>query len=118
MFKSGTPASDIPLKWMAQHAVRDGLIVRPRAFATVQRQVTTAAATGPIHTNGRAWLLLGRRTRTDPPRALVHASVRTRVEADPRYARGRLPHATYVDERWLTGVQPAAERPQPPESGC
>jgi uncharacterized protein (DUF2235 family) len=101
MFEAGAHLSDIPLKWMAQNAVKAGLIVRDRAYADVQ-QVSEVDATGSIHKMGVAWVLLGRNRRRVPQGASVHASVANRVRVDPSYAK-RIPRdAVYVDNDWLT----------------
>lgn len=98
-FPAGAHLSDIPLKWMVEHAVNAGLLVRPRAFSKA-RQVTDADAIGAIHGMSPWWLLLGSRRRKVPAGASVHASVERRIEVDHRYSK-RLPQdVVYVDRDW------------------
>lgn len=105
-FADGAPLSDIPLKWMAEHAVANGLLVRQDAYDRA-RDVTDAAATdrkatGAIHTNGRVWALLGYRRRELPDGARVHRSVARRIERDPGYARHLPASVVFVDDGWST----------------
>jgi uncharacterized protein (DUF2235 family) len=99
MFEKGTRLSDIPLKWMAEHAVKADLLVRKRAYGEAS-QVDDAKATGPVHAMAMSWHLLGTRRRRIPNGAKVHASVASRLQTDPAYAR-RLPaQHSFVDENW------------------
>lgn len=99
MFAEGTRLSDIPLKWMADEALAAGLLVRTGRFAAMSKLEGVDPA-GPIHTNNPAWRLLGAGRRTVPGNALIHASVRDRIAADPGYAK-RLPaEPTFVYDDW------------------
>jgi hypothetical protein len=101
MFATGTRLSDIPLKWMADEAVANGLLVRPNAYADMSK-LEGVDPTGPFHVMPRWWQLLGPGRRTVPETALIHASVRERVAKDPGYAK-RLPQAPkYVCDDWRT----------------
>jgi uncharacterized protein (DUF2235 family) len=101
MFATGTPLSDIPLKWMADEAVGAGLLVRRQAFNEMA-QLPGVDPTGPIHVMSRWWRLLGPGSRTVPATALIHASVKDRLDKDPNYAR-RLPNTpNFVNADWRT----------------
>jgi uncharacterized protein (DUF2235 family) len=99
MFEHGSRLSDIPLKWMARKAVNEGLIVRPRGYAKIQK-VGDDEATGSVHAMGRAWVLLGTHRRTVPAGGHVHASVQRRIAVDPRYASRVPTDAVFVDRDW------------------
>jgi uncharacterized protein (DUF2235 family) len=102
MFPTGARLSDIPLKWIAQEAVRAGLLVDPTAFSTAQEQVTADDATGAIHTMPWIWLLAGgRRLRKVPPGATVHGSVADRLAAHPTYAKRVPADHTIADTGWV-----------------
>jgi uncharacterized protein (DUF2235 family) len=99
MFATGTQLSDIALKWMADEAVANGLLVRPSAYAQMSK-LEGVDPTGPWHKMPSVWQLLGPGRRKVPDDALIHASVRERVTKDPDYAK-RLPKAPkYVCDDW------------------
>jgi uncharacterized protein (DUF2235 family) len=99
MFAEGALLSDIPLKWMADEALTNGLHLRRRAYSAAAKLDGVDPA-GEIHCNSRLWKLLGPGGRTVPEGAFVHASVEERVKADPAYA-ARLPITfTYTDLDW------------------
>jgi uncharacterized protein (DUF2235 family) len=99
-YASGTPLSDIPLKWMADEAIDHGLLVRSAGYADIVDLASVVDPTGPIHKNGLLWKVLGPGCRKVPPGALIHASVEERVRAQPSYEK-QLPKArTYVDQDW------------------
>jgi hypothetical protein len=101
MFATGTRLSDIALKWMADEALDEGLIVRPGAYAAMSKLDGVDPA-GPWHKMSRWWKVLGPGRRTVPNDALIHASVRDRVAKDSKYAK-RLPEApNYVYDDWRT----------------
>lgn len=101
MFAKGALLSNIPLKWMADEAVKAGLLVRPRKYHEIARLDGVDPA-GIPHSNNRLWRLLGPGRRTVPRDALIHASVRDRVERDPEYLE-RLPLTPhYVCDDWRT----------------
>jgi hypothetical protein len=55
-----------------------------------------------MHRMGWIWALATYRTRTVPPGARVHTSVRDRLEKDPSYRR-RIPDSVvWENERWQT----------------
>jgi hypothetical protein len=87
MFDSGTPLSDIPLKWMVDEAIDHGLLVRPAGYANVVALTDVVDPTGPIHKNGLLWKVLGPGRRKVPEGALIHASVEDRAKADPSTRR-------------------------------
>ena len=101
MFAAGTRLSDIALKWMADEAVAQGLLVRRTAYADMSK-LEGVDPTGPWHQMSRWWKVLGPGRRKVPADALIHASVRDRVEKDPNYAK-RLPKTPkYVCDDWRT----------------
>ena len=79
--------ADISLKWIADGAMAAGLRLRPRSYRK-WCALTPEHAVGTIHRMGRIWALATYRTRTVPPGARVHASVRDRIEKQPGYQRG------------------------------
>jgi uncharacterized protein (DUF2235 family) len=100
-FEDDPRLADISLKWIADGAMAAGLLLKPRAYRR-QCTLTPDHAAGTIHRMGRIWGLAAYRTRRVPGDARVHASVRARIEHDPRYRR-RLPGAVqWEDERWQT----------------
>jgi uncharacterized protein (DUF2235 family) len=101
MFPKGAHLSDIPFKWMAQHAVASGLRVHPDRFAEAQREVTKDDATGDPHHMSPFWLLSGwPHRRVVPPDAKVHSSVKLRLAAHPSYQRRVPSSVSYIDENW------------------
>ncbi len=101
MFAEGALLSDISLKWMADEGLAKGLLLRRRAYSAAAKLDGVDPA-GEIHRNNRFWKLLGPGGRTVPEGALVHASVKERVNADPAYA-ARLPSTfTYTNGDWRT----------------
>ena len=111
MFDTGTRLSDLPLKWIAQDAVRHGLWVRPQKFKAAQR-VDPAIATGPIHKMNRSWRLLGTRSRLLPEDAVIHDSVARRIKGDSAYGMRVPASVTAVDPDWDTSLMSA---PRPPK---
>jgi uncharacterized protein (DUF2235 family) len=105
MFPTGAQLSNIPFKWMVQHAVRAGLRVDRGGYQAAQRGVSETDAVGDVHRMSPVWLLAGgRRLRVVPPGAVVHSSVEQRLQASPRY-RKRVPDTvSHVDPDWLTSV--------------
>lgn len=105
MFTKGARLSDIPLKWMVQHARAAGLApIVARTCAQYMSQVDDDCATGAPHVMSPVWRALGRKHRTVPPQAQLHASVETRMAKDPSYrTRARIPDSVvFVDPDWRT----------------
>lgn len=99
MFATGTRLSDIALKWMTDEAVGAGLLVRPDAYAQMS-QLTDVDPTGDHHVMPWWWNLMGPGRRTVPDTAMIHASVKERVQKDSRYG-ARLPESPkYVCDDW------------------
>jgi uncharacterized protein (DUF2235 family) len=110
-FEDDPKLADISLKWMAEGAMGAGVLLKPRTYRR-RCALTPEHAMGTIHRMGRIWALAGYRTRTVPPGARVHASVRHRAERDPGYRR-RLPGGVvWENERWQAVVTPPG-----PQSG-
>jgi uncharacterized protein (DUF2235 family) len=101
MFPTGAHLSDIPLKWMIDEATTYGLLVSKRRYLQVC-DVSLDDAIGEAHQMSRWWRLLGSHHRKAPDGALVHASVRERIAADPDYRSRLPPRVQYVDEDWMT----------------
>ena len=99
VFATGTRLSDIPLKWIADEAVKAGLLVRPIRYAQMSA-LDGVDPTGPWHKMSWVWQLLGPGRRTLPAAAQIHASVRERVEKDPDYGNRIPSDATYVYDDW------------------
>lgn len=106
MFAEGTRLSDIALKWMADEAVAQGLLVRRKAYADAS-DLSAVDPAGPIHKMSSAWRLLGARKRKVPEGAKLHASIEARLSADPSYAKELPAKYEFVDPEW------AAPRPMP-----
>jgi uncharacterized protein (DUF2235 family) len=102
MFEQGARLSDIPLKWMAEHAVAAGLLVDEDAYDAASH-VDDSMATGAPHVMSKGWFFLGfYRHRKIPEGAKLHASVALRAQGDSKYAK-KLPKTfTVVDEDWRT----------------
>ena len=92
---------DITLNWMAEGARKAGLEFRDdRPFPVL----TPGHAVGLVHKMGWIWALAYYRTRPIPPGAKVHASVRVRMEQQPKYARGRIPaDVQWAESDWVSG---------------
>ncbi len=102
--------STITLKWMLEGAVREGVMVRPRAAAAACT-VGEADASATIHRRGWAWILLGTYHRKVPAEAFVHSSVRARMLADPGY---KAPASVqWADPDWAG--KPVFDRPARPD---
>lgn len=99
MFAEGALLSDIPLKWMVDEAISKGLLVRPLLYSKAAK-LTGVDPTAPIHTNSPWWRILGRRRRQIPGGALIHASVKERVSADPNYLTHLPADFSYIDHDW------------------
>ena len=79
---------NISMRWMLDGAIAEGLRVRKQAYRN--RYTLSEIVERPMHANSFAWRLAGFRHRRIPEGARVHASVYTRMAADPHY-RPRLP---------------------------
>ncbi|MFF9653301.1 DUF2235 domain-containing protein [Streptomyces sp. NPDC014622] len=92
--------STITLKWITDEVCQD-LVFRPGAYAEACA-VTEEFADAAIHHNGPFWILVGRRSRRVPEQAVLHASVRLRLERDPKYRKCRtdLPDPA-EPQRWV-----------------
>ncbi|MFF4355596.1 DUF2235 domain-containing protein [Streptomyces sp. NPDC001604] len=91
--------STIPLKWITD-GVSDDLDFRPGAYGTATA-LTEAFADAPVHHNGPAWILVGRRARPVPPEAVLHWSVRLRRERDPGYRPDLAGRERWADPDWF-----------------
>lgn len=102
----GTPAlSTIPLKWITDAAIQEGLLVRRNRYLD-KCAVTDANATAEVHRMGTAWKVLTTRTRQIPAQARIHASVRVRQQAQPEYQPGLPGGREWADEDWTTPRPP------------
>jgi uncharacterized protein (DUF2235 family) len=93
--------STIALKWIAEAAVAEGLLVRSRKYAHEIR-VADEFASGSLHRNNRIWALLGSRRRPVPADARVHSSVKARVDAGVGYDSLGATSVIYVDPDWTS----------------
>ncbi|HEY5854185.1 MAG TPA: DUF2235 domain-containing protein [Aldersonia sp.] len=89
----------VTMRWMLEGAIAEGLLVRERR---VQRRYTVANsdASGVIHQMGWVWALGRYRRRPVPVGARVHASVRTRINKFPDYARKIPDQVIWDEEAW------------------
>ena len=101
-FEDDPKLCKITLKWMAQGARANGVLMKNGPFHQLCREVRSANATGTVHRMGRAWALAGYRKRVVPPRALVHDSVRERVSAGIGYPSVIPPDVEWADDGWST----------------
>ena len=102
---------DITLNWIVQGARDAGLIFDDDPPWPV---LTPEHAEGPIHTLGRIWALASYRRRPIPAGAKVHASVRARIEKEPRYARRQIPSdVQWAEPNWLPSLPQPAAGPSP-----
>ena len=99
-FDDDAKLSTITLKWIAEEAVAQGLLVDDARYRK-ECAVAPDFATGPIHKNFWTWRLLGSRRRPVAHGAAVHASVEPRLRADPGYAGLATRGVRWVDERWV-----------------
>jgi uncharacterized protein (DUF2235 family) len=92
--------SEITLRWMADGALRQGLLVRPAAY---HRQLTLGPehADGAVHHMGGLWPLLTTRRRSVPAGARVHSSVKKRT-FPPDHAEFLPADVVWEDEAWPT----------------
>jgi uncharacterized protein (DUF2235 family) len=86
----------VALRWMLEGAVAEGLLVRRRRLAS-RCTVSESDASGRAHTAPWIWAPAGFRRRVVPAGARVHASVRSRISAQPGYGR-RIPDDVVWDE--------------------
>lgn len=86
--------SDIALKWMISEAATNGLRVKASAVNNLNPDPL-----GPIHDSYQGiWVTLGKKTRVVSPTALVHESVRSRLNGVSDYDPPNLPTTpNYVD---------------------
>ncbi|MGN7200366.1 T6SS phospholipase effector Tle1-like catalytic domain-containing protein [Arthrobacter sp. SAFR-044] len=102
--------STIPLKWIVEGGIANGLLVRSRA-AEATCSVTAADASAKLHRRGWAWVFLGTRSRKVPAGASVHESVNARALADPRFKAPA--NVVWVDPHWAGHpAVPASAGPQ------
>ena len=102
---------DITLNWIVQGARDAGLIFDDDPPWPV---LTPEHAEGPIHKMGRIWALATYRRRPIPAGAKVHASVRARIEKEPRYARRQIPSdVQWAEPNWLPSLPQPAAGPSP-----
>jgi uncharacterized protein (DUF2235 family) len=112
-YRQGARLSDIPLAWMVKEAINYGLLVSPAKLRFAlgldeTRQpspdgdklisLTTAEASGAPHQHPPVWRLMGWKRRQPLPGAMVHGSVKERLD-DPRYAK-QLKGCKFVDLEW------------------
>lgn len=91
--------ADISLRWVLDDAVTHGLLLREREELRDLPTPDTHSATVKVHTMSRIWDLVIPRPRKPARGVRVHASVRTRREAQPTYGP-RLHDPVWVDENW------------------
>jgi uncharacterized protein (DUF2235 family) len=92
--------SRIPLKWMAQGAKANGVLMKRAPYFGMCASVGPANALATVHRMGRAWRLARYRKRVVPPGANVHDSVRDRIASGTPYAATLPPDVRWCDEGW------------------
>ena len=93
--------STITLKWVAEEAVAQGLLVRRKKYE-FECDVRPDFAVGTLHKNGAIWRLLGTRQRPIPSGARVHESVKARMASDKSYNPIGNVDVTWADPDWTT----------------
>jgi uncharacterized protein (DUF2235 family) len=101
-FEDDPRLADVSLKWMTDHALEAGLLVNKTIYRRVCA-LTREHALGKIHRMGRVWILLTYRRRSIVPAgALVHESVRIRLEVNRSYEPKGIGGSSWDDRNWLT----------------
>jgi uncharacterized protein (DUF2235 family) len=102
----GPTLSTIPLKWMVEAAVQEGLLVKRSAYDAACT-VDKAHAHASVHRMGRIWALATYKHRSVPDGARVHSSVQERRQQDPAYGDSRFQGTvSYVDPTWAGAPVP------------
>lgn len=106
--------STITLRWIMEGAVAEGLKINPRRAANA---FAKGNAAGKAHRNPWIWSLLIPRRRPIPDGAVLHASVRQRIDAGGYSVR--LPATYHWDDQLapaepVAAVEGAPARPAPP----
>jgi len=101
-FEDDARLADITLKWMTDHALDAGLRLKAGAYASACA-LTPDHALGTVHRMGWPWALLTYRRRTvTPAGALLHQSVKVRMDQEPRYHPKGAGSTSWDDPEWLT----------------
>jgi uncharacterized protein (DUF2235 family) len=99
--------SRITLKWMVDHALDSGVLIRPDGYSRECAPQTSDAVDGVVHRMGWFWALLTYRRRPIATigelQPHVHASVRERIQGRQDYRIGADPGSVHwVDESWTS----------------
>jgi uncharacterized protein (DUF2235 family) len=104
-FEDDHRLADITLAWMARHAAEAGLVMHDDLYQKATA-LTADHAAGVRHRMGWVWAVLTTRTRPIAPEdALVHSSVRDRMQAVPGYGPS-LPASVRWDDPGWVGTSP------------
>ncbi|MCU1575916.1 MAG: hypothetical protein JWP70_620 [Leifsonia sp.] len=100
-FEDDPRLSAVSLKWIVEGAVEEGMIVDPDYYANVC-SITADNARGLVHKNPWIYKIFIDRRRPIPLDAVVHSSVRARMEAPGRYAPSVTSSTRWADPEWTT----------------
>jgi len=99
-FEDDPRLSNVTLKWIVEGALEEGMLVEPGPYAKACT-ITERSADGTVHSNSWIWKIFIDRTRPIPANALIHSSVRHRLEAPGSYKR-RIPSGSqWADPNWI-----------------
>ena len=114
-FQDDGRLSAVSLKWIVEGAIEEGLMVDPAAYA---KSCTVSAdnVNGIIHKNPWIYKIFIDRTRPIPADAVLHSSVRARIEGAEPYAPRLTPSVQWADPGWAT-LAPLPGEAVPPAAG-
>jgi uncharacterized protein (DUF2235 family) len=110
--------STVSLKWIVEGAIEEGMLVEPAAYVKACT-VSADNVNGVIHKNPWIYKIFIDRTRPIPADAVLHSSVRARIEGGGLYAPRLTPTVQWADPTWETLIPlpaptPSAPTPPPP----
>ncbi|HEY2557257.1 MAG TPA: DUF2235 domain-containing protein [Diaminobutyricibacter sp.] len=93
--------SSVSLKWIVEGAVEEGMLVDPAAYV---KSCTVSAdnVNGIIHKNPWIYKIFIDRTRPIPADAVLHSSVRARIQGGGLYTPHLTPSVQWADPDWET----------------
>ena len=106
--------STVSLKWIVEGAIEEGILVEPAAYAK-SCAVSADNVNGIIHKNPWIYKIFIDRTRPIPADAVLHSSVRARIEGAGLYTPRLTPTVQWADPTWETLTPlPGAAAPATP----
>jgi hypothetical protein len=100
-FPDDSRLSTVSLKWIVEGAVEEGMLVEPAAYMK-SCTVNADNINGIIHKNPWIYKIFIDRTRPIPPDAVLHSSVRARIEGANPYTPRLTPTVQWADPTWET----------------